>query len=473
MIMKKNDFIELEIEDVTDDGSGIGHYDGMAIFVKDSAVGDRVKARIVKVKKHYAFGRVEEIISESHNRVESACPVSRQCGGCTLQHIGYEAELELKKNRVINCLKRIGGIDNPEEYLEEVVGLGSSPERYRNKMQFPVGKDKDGMTVLGFYAGHSHSIIPVEDCMIGHEINRYIIAAIKKWCDENKISVYDEETGKGFLRHVLTRVGFQTGELMVCVIINNKKMKFSEELVSCINEALSKAETKDAIILKSVVANINTEKTNKILGEETVPVWGQEYITDYIGDVQFRISAQSFYQVNPVQTYRLYSRALEYANLTGNETVWDMYCGIGTISLFLAKNAKKVIGVEIVPQAIQDAKQNADLNAIKNAKFYVGKAEEVATELLSGKGTDDTYEEVPDVIVVDPPRKGCDEKLLNTVIKVKPNRMVYVSCDPATLARDLKILMANGFNLEKFSVFDQFSRSMHVECAVLMSRADR
>ena len=470
--MKKNDFIELEIEDVTDDGSGIGHYDGMAIFVKDSAVGDRVKAKIVKVKKHYAFGRVEEIILESHNRVEPACPVSRQCGGCTLQHISYEAELELKKNRVINCLKRIGGIDNPEEYLEEVVGLGSSPERYRNKMQFPVGKNKDGMTVLGFYAGHSHSIIPVEDCMIGHEINRYIIAAIKKWCDENKISVYDEETGKGFLRHVLTRVGFQTGELMVCVIINNKKMKFSEELVSCINEALSKAETKDAIILKSVVANINTEKTNKILGEETIPVWGKEYITDYIGDVQFRISAQSFYQVNPVQTYHLYSRALEYANLTGNETVWDMYCGIGTISLFLAKNAKKVIGVEIVPQAIQDAKQNADLNAIKNAKFYVGKAEEVATELLRGKGTDDTYEEVPDVIVVDPPRKGCDEKLLNTVIKVKPNRMVYVSCDPATLARDLKILMANGFNLEKFSVFDQFSRSMHVETVVLLGWKD-
>ena len=457
--IKKNDVFTVKIEDISEEGLGIGHIEGMAVFVKDTAPGDLADVKIVKLKKNYAFGRLEKIIEPAECRTEPDCPVARQCGGCTLQHISYETELEMKKKRVLSCMERIGGIEKPEEYLEGIFGM-DSPYRYRNKMQFPVGYAKDPRdgAVLGFYAGRTHDIIPVGDCLIGHEVNCAITKDIKKWIDSNGVPVYDEKTGTGLVRHILTRVGFKTGELMVCIVSKEKTVPEIEKLVNALinDSALSEAGVK----LTSVVVNRNNERTNRILGRKTFTVWGESYITDYIGDIQFRISAESFYQVNPVQTEKLYGKALEYAALTGTENVWDMYCGIGTISLFLAKNAAKVYGVEIVDRAIQDAKLNAEINEIKNAEFFVGKAEEVVPEWKKNGGKD------IDVIVVDPPRKGCDEKLLETISEISPKRMVYVSCDPATLARDLKILLAKGFKLEKFSIYDQFARSMHVETVV-------
>ena len=468
--MEKNEIYNILIEDMTEDGSGIGHVNGMAVFVKDTAPGDEAEIKIIKAKKNYAFGRLERIIKPSEFRVEPVCPVNRPCGGCSLQHISYEQELELKKKRVLNCLERIGGIENPQKYLEGVYGMNdpdipSGCYRYRNKMQFPVGKDKNGKTITGFYAGRTLSLIPVDDCFIGHPVNRYITKAVCRWADENGISIYDEKIHNGLLRHILTRVGFKTGELMVCLVINGKKVPHSERLVADLNEAINlyhEENETEAIRLTSVVANINMENTNKILGEKTFVIEGQDYITDYIGDIKFQISAQSFYQVNPLQTYRLYSKALEYAAPSAEDSIWDMYCGIGTISLFLSQKAGKVYGVEIVPQAIEDARLNAKLNDITNAEFFVGKAEDVVSDI---------YEDHPaDVIVVDPPRKGCDMKLLDTICKMAPKRLVYVSCDPATLARDLKTLTEKDFRIEKLSIYDQFSRGMHVESVILMTR---
>ena len=501
--MEKNEIYDIKITDMTEDGAGIGHIDGMAVFVKDSAVGDEARIKIIKVKKTYAYGRIETLISPSKDRVEPACPVARQCGGCTLQHLSYYAELELKKNRVLSCLGRLGGIENPEDYLEGVYGMTDTSgvseasdnsdmkyrglsgdsfqvKRYRNKMQFPVGLDKEGKVNVGFYAGRTHSIIPINDCMNGHEINQYIIKAFKEWADKYKISVYDEKSGKGLLRHLITRVGFRTGEVMVCLVLNGKKLPHSLEFVEAMKEAINAYKTSRAGVhqdensnlindidysLGSVVININCENTNKILGDDTFTLFGQDYITDYIGDIGFKISAQSFYQVNPVQTEKLYSKALEYAGLTGEETVWDMYSGIGTISLFLAQKAKKVYGVEIVPQAIENARQNAAFNNIDNTEFFTGQAETVVPELYESK---DKY--IADVVVVDPPRKGCDEKLLETLIKMSPKRLVYVSCNPATLARDLKILLTDGYKLDKISIYDQFCRSFHVETVVQLSK---
>ena len=477
--MDKNEKYVIEIEDMTEDGSGIGRIDGLAVFVKDTAPGDKAEVLITKVKKNLAYARLVNLLEPAPSRITPACPVARQCGGCTLQHISYKRELELKRDRVLNCLSRIGGIEEPGKYLEDVYGYGctlselgdksylecetvTKPVRYRNKMQFPAGRDKEGNIRLGFYAGRTHSLIPLDDCINGHEVNEYIISAICNWAEKEGISIYNEETRKGLLRHVLTRVGYKTGELMVCLVINGDNLpKNSEEgLKKVLPEAASKSE---GITLKSVVINKNKKNTNKILGEETYTIYGDSYITDYIGDIGFQISAQSFFQVNPVQTEKLYQKALDYASLTGEENVWDMYCGIGTISLFLSQRAKEVYGVEIVPQAIQDAEKNAELNQIENVQFFTGKAEEVVPAWQKESA-------VPiDVVVVDPPRKGCDETLLQTIVEIKPDRMVYVSCDPATLARDLKILLEQGFTLEKLSIYDQFCRSSHVETVVLMS----
>ncbi len=475
--MDKNEIYSITIEDMTEDGLGIGHIDGMAVFVKDTAPGDEAEIRIVKVKKTYAYGRLEKLNVPSEYRIEPECPMAARCGGCTLQHISYEAELELKKKRVLSCLSHIGGIEAPEQYLDEVCGMNKTGDtelspsylRYRNKMQFPVGKDKDGNTVTGFYAGRTHSLIPIEDCLTGHPVNRYITAAVCHWADKYKISVYDEKVNKGLLRHILTRVGFRTGELMVCLVINGNKLPFAEELNHSLELSIREynAEGDSEINLKSVVININRKATNKILGEETRTLYGADHIIDYIGDIKFQISAQSFYQVNPVQTFNLYSRALEYAGLNGNEKVWDMYSGIGTISLFLSQKASKVYGVEIIPRAVEDAKKNAALNGIINAEFFTGSAEDVVTELYQDKQNSDYKAEV---VVVDPPRKGCDNKLLETIISMSPERMVYVSCNPATLARDLVVLRNGGFQLRRVSIFDQFSRSMHVETVVLLER---
>ena len=472
--MNKNDCFKLKITDMGVDGEGIGKYDGMTFFVKDALIGDEILARALKLKKNYGYARVEEILTPSPYRVEPRCPIHRQCGGCQIQALSYEKQLEFKGEKVRNNLLRIGGFSEEEldQVMEPTVGM-DEPYRYRNKAQFPVGKDKEGNLITGFYASRTHSIIPVTDCLLGVSENEEILLAVKNYMQKNHIEPYDEKTGKGLIRHVLIRFGFTTKEIMVCLIINGTKLPNQKELI----DALTKIDG-----MTSISFNVNTRNTNVILGDRTECIWGQAYITDYIHlrkgkdftitdtAIAYRISPQSFYQVNPEQTEKLYSLALEYAGLTGQESVWDLYCGIGTISLFLAQKAKQVYGVEIVPQAIEDARNNASINGITNAEFFVGKAEEVLPEFYeSHKGKDDTMSR-PDVIVVDPPRKGCDRLCLDTILKMQPARVVYVSCDSATLARDLRILCDGGYELKKVRPVDQFAHTGHVETVVLLSK---
>lgn len=474
--MNKNDCFKLKITDMGVDGEGIGKYDGMTFFVKDALIGDEILARALKLKKNYGYARVEEILTPSPYRVEPKCPIHRQCGGCQIQALSYEKQMEFKGEKVRNNLLRIGGFSEEEldQVMEPTVGM-DEPYRYRNKAQFPVGKDKEGNLITGFYASRTHSIIPVTDCLLGVSENKEILLAVKNYMQKNHIEPYDEKTGKGLIRHVLIRFGFTTKEIMVCLIINGTKLPNQKDLI----DALTKIDG-----MTSISFNVNTRNTNVILGDRTECIWGQSYITDYIhlreGNdftttdtaIAYRISPQSFYQVNPEQTEKLYSLALEYAGLTGQESVWDLYCGIGTISLFLAQKAKQVYGVEIVPQAIEDARNNASINGITNAEFFVGKAEEVLPEFYeSHKGKDDTMSR-PDVIVVDPPRKGCDRLCLDTILKMQPARVVYVSCDSATLARDLRILCDGGYELKKVRPVDQFAHTGHVECVTLLQRKD-
>ena len=524
--MKKNDIFELEITDMGTDGEGIGHYDGMTFFVKDALIGDVITARATKLKKNYGYARVEEIKTPSTFRVEPECELHKRCGGCQIQALSYEKQLEFKNNKVRNNLMRIGGFSEAEldSKMQPPVGA-DSPYRYRNKAQFPVGYDRDGNIVTGFYASRSHNIIPVEDCRLGVPQNKEILDIIKEWMNECGITPYDENTHKGLVRHVLIRYGFTSKQIMVCLVINGDRLeakrragditgaeyrKFADkrnrDKASDNKECGSKASDSRRSIadslceklsgidgMTSISYNINKENTNVILGKKTVCIWGRPYIEDTIHllsypdftpqgtGITYQISPQSFYQVNPKQTEKLYSTALAFAGLTGNENVWDLYCGIGTISLFLSQKAKQVYGVEIVPQAIEDAKNNAKLNGITNAQFFVGKAEEVLPQFYENakkteKITDDTASTGrtdmlrPDVIVVDPPRKGCDEKCLDTMLAMSPERIVYVSCDSATLARDLKILCEEKYELVKWQAFDQFSHTTHVESICLLER---
>ena len=464
MNLTKNQIVELTIEDIGSEGEGIGFLQengqhaerGMAIFVKDTVPGDVAKIRIVKAKKNYAYGRLEEIVKPSPDRVVPPCPVARQCGGCQIQAMDYARQLAFKERKVINNLVRIGGFDEQRirDMMEPIVGM-ENPYHYRNKAQFPVGCDREGNPVAGFYAGRTHSIIPHTDCLLGIPQNCEIMDVILTYMRANKVPAYQEESGWGLIRHVLIRAGFRTGQIMVCIVINGDRLPNEDKLV----ESLSALPN-----MTSVSVNINKENTNVIMGRKVRVLWGKEYIEDYIGEVKFRISPLSFYQVNPVQTEKLYRLALEYAGLTGRETVWDLYCGIGTISLFLAQRAAHVYGVEIVPEAIRDARENAAVNGLTNADFYVGKAEEVLPEQFEKNGIR------ADVIVVDPPRKGCDELCLNTMLKMQPERIVYVSCDSATLARDLKILCDGGYTLERVRAVDQFGHTVHVETVCLLSR---
>lgn len=474
--MKKNDSIELKIEDMGVDGEGIGKYEGMTFFVKDAVIGDTIRAGITKLKKNYGYARVQEILEPSPYRVQPECPLYARCGGCQIQAMDYRQQLCYKQKKVRGNLIRIGGFapELIDSVMEEIVGM-EQPYRYRNKAQFPIGADRDGMPVAGFYAARTHSIIPVEDCKLGVTQNEQILGAVLSYMRENGVRPYDETTGRGLVRHVLIRYGFTSKELMVCLVINGETLPQEKKLV----DALCKMDG-----MTSISVNINRKNTNVILGEETRTVWGSDYITDQIHlrdcdhdfaltdtAIAYHISPQSFYQVNPVQTEKLYSLALSYAGLTGRETVWDLYCGIGTISLFLAQKAGKVYGVEIVPQAIEDARSNAALNGITNASFFVGKAEEVLPEFYEKESRKPDADMLhPDVIVVDPPRKGCDEKCLETMLRMKPERIVYVSCDPATLARDLKILCGGGYELRKVRPVDQFGHTTHVETVILLSR---
>ena len=467
-MMQKNEIVKVKIEDIGVGGEGIGKVDGYTLFIKDAIIGDVVEAKVMKAKKNYGYARLMNVLTPSKDRVEEpVCPMARKCGGCQIQEMKYPAQLAFKEAKVRGNLERIGEV--PTELLDQIMhpavgmdGEEMQPFRYRNKAQFPIGTDKDGRVIAGFYAGRTHSIIENTDCALGVEVNEEILNCILDFMEEFKIPAYDEVKHKGLVRHVLLRYGFKTDEIMVCLVINGKTIPHCHDLVGRLRQIPG---------MTSITLSTNTAKTNVIMGDTIRLLWGQEFITDYIGEIKYQISPLSFYQVNPVQTEKLYGLVLDYAGLTGNEAVWDLYCGIGTISLFLAKKAKQVYGVEIVPQAIDDAKNNAKINDITNAEFYVGKAEEVLPEYYKEyEKTHNGETAHADVIVVDPPRKGCEESLLQTIVDMQPEKVVYVSCDSATLARDVKFLRANGYELKDVTPVDQFPHTVHVETVVLLSQ---
>ena len=473
MDFKKNQEVILKIDDLGNNGEGIGHVDGYALFVKEVLPGETIRAGIMKCKKNYGFARLLEVLEPSPDRVEPQCPAARPCGGCTLQHLSYNAQLRYKENKVKNCLTRIGGVDLTTVEWLPILGMQEeTPWHYRNKAQFPVREqlDENGKphAVTGFYAGHSHRVIPMTDCAIQAPIMREILEIVLAWMDNNNIPAYNEEHRTGLVRHIYIRTGYHTGQIMVCLVLNapnKKKMGINEGKFTALVDNLTKIDG-----MTSICLNFNPENTNVILGKKTSTLWGEDAIEDTIGGIRYRISPQSFYQVNPVQTEKLYRTALEFADIKPGETVWDLYCGIGTISLFIAKELGsdgEVIGVEIVPEAIENAKENARRNGITNARFYAGAAEEVVPKLISADGSESAK---ADVVVVDPPRKGCDQTLLDTIVRMSPKRIVYVSCDPATLARDVKVLAAKGYEAKKARTCDMFPMGGHVETVCLLSK---
>jgi len=449
--VEKNQTYTMSITDIGTNGEGIGRIDGYTVFVEGALPEEVIKVLIVKTKKHFGYGKLLEILEPSPHRVTPACPVAAKCGGCQLQHLSYEGQLAFKTKKVKDHLERIGGFSGIS--VGYAIGM-EEPWRYRNKAQFPVG-GKTGEPEIGFYAKRSHRIIDTPVCMLQNEVNDRIVKIIRAFLAEYEIPLYDETIHRGLVRHILTRIGRRTGEIMVCLVVNGRKLPHCDVLVERLREIEG---------MTSIVLNVNTDQTNVILGTEVHVLWGKETIRDYIGDVQFEISPLSFYQVNPLQTQVLYQTALDFAELEGNETVLDLYCGIGTISLFFAQKAKHVFGVEIVPEAIADAKRNAALNGMNNADFAVGAAEDVIPRLYEEKGI------TADVVVVDPPRKGCDSVLLDTIAAISPKKVVYVSCDSATLARDLAYLCPKGYTIEKVQVVDMFPHTVHVETVVLLSK---
>ena len=453
MLSKNKEYI-VDIVDIGQGGVGIGKYEGFTVFVDGGLVQDKIKVKITKSKKNYAVGDMIEIIEKSPFRVARKCSENlRQCGGCQIQELDYQKQLDIKTNEVKQVISRIGKLD--DVVIHDTLGM-EHPFRYRNKAQFPIQK-KDNMPVIGFYKKKSHDLISTDECIIQHEVNDKIIKIIKTYIRAYNVSIYDEKTHKGLLRHVVTKVGFTTGEVMIVLVANGKKLPYLKELASVLKENIPG--------FKTLVVNVNTQKTNVILGKENIVAYGDGMIRDYIGELVFEISPLSFFQVNPLQTEVLYNKALEYANLGENDTVFDIYCGIGTISVFLAQKAKKVYGIEIVEDAIKDAKRNAKINNMDNVEFYVGKAEEVVPKMYKeGKRAN--------VVVVDPPRKGCDEKVLDTIISMQPDRVVYVSCNPSTLARDLAYLNERGYKCHEIQPVDMFPHSVHVENVAWLSKAD-
>lgn len=451
-IVEKNRIYIINITGQTHEGMGVGKIEGYTVFVEGAISGEIVRTKIVKVLKKYSYGKLLEVIEPSPYRVEPPCPIVRRCGGCQIQHMSYEGQLDYKTRLVKDAVERIGGLK--DVMVHRTIGM-ENPWYYRNKAQFPVGM-KDGKVHIGFYASRSHEIIDTDLCMIQDKINDEVLEIIRSFIKEYSISIYDENTGDGLIRHIMTRKGFKTGEVMICIVINGDDIPYSRELVESLKQNI-----KD---LKTIVLNINRKSTNVILGDMNKVIYGEGYIYDFIGEFKFKISPLSFFQVNPVQTEVLYNKALEYAGLTGEETVIDAYCGIGTISLFLSKKAKKVYGVEIVGQAIEDARENAKLNSVDNVEFILGESETVIPRL---------YEQgiKADVVVVDPPRKGCDEKLLEVIVKMASQRVVYVSCNPSTMARDLKYLSERGYAVREIQPVDQFPQTVHVESIVLMTNS--
>lgn len=463
--VEKNQDIELLIEDLGSRGEGIGHFEGFTVFAEGALPGEIIQAHIVQVRQHFAFAKIKSIIKASPERIEPSCPLAGKCGGCQLNHLSYQGQLRYKREKVRQVLKRIGHFSAEEMegvLAEETLGMPQGCwQHYRNKAQFPVQKitQEKGRTIhAGFFAPRSHRLLPVYHCELQSEKANELIAEITEFMREHEISVYDEAVHEGQVRHVLIRSGYATGQISVCLVINGTRLQKEAEWVILMQR----------LKVTSFCVNFNQNKSNVILGEKTQALCGTPYIEDRLGDLRFQISPAAFYQVNPVQTACLYETALSLANLSGNETVWDAYCGIGTISLFLAQRAKKVYGVEIVPEAIQNAKLNARLNHLENAEFYVGKAEEVIPALYKEKGIQ------ADVMVVDPPRAGCDEALLRTIGEMAPQKLIYVSCDPATLARDLDILCHQGeYHLDAVQPVDMFPQTAHVECVVLISKVQK
>ncbi|QXM06463.1 23S rRNA (uracil(1939)-C(5))-methyltransferase RlmD [Crassaminicella indica] len=449
--VKKDEVYLVKIDDLGHNGEGIGKIEGFTVFADGGVPGDIVKVKITIVKKNYAIGKIIKLEKPSPDRIKPICEVANICGGCQTQHIDYQAQLRLKTNKVKANIERIGKLENV--IVHETLGM-KNPYHYRNKAQFPVGTENNE-AIIGFYKRKTHDIVDIKRCYIQKMINDKIIKIVKAYISQYKISTYDEKTGKGLIRHILTKIGFATGEIMVVFITNGRNLPHKDEIIR-----LLKTEIPE---IKSIIQNINKQKTNRILGQECIILYGEDKIVDYIGDLKFHISPLSFFQVNPIQTKVLYEKALEYADLNGDETVFDIYCGIGTISLFLAQKAKQVYGIELVGAAIEDAKENARINGIENVDFYTGAAEEVVPKLYE-KGIR------ADVVVVDPPRKGCDEKVLNTIVKMNPKRVVYVSCNPSTLARDLKYLDDKGYKTVEVQPVDMFPHTAHVECCVSLKR---
>ena len=445
-MLKKNDEIELYIEDFTSEGSGVGHFEGMAVFV--SGAGDKALVHIIKVKSTYAIGKCIKLLKLSKTRIAPDCEYAGSCGGCAFRHISYEAETAMKKKRVEDAFQRIGGIDKKLDGFIAAENL----TRYRNKAEYPVSFEKE--LKIGFYALHTHRIIDCRDCVLQPEIFADIVAVIRKWTVEFGISIYNSETGNGLLRHIYIRQGAVSKEIMVCLVINGERIPKEAELVKRLCEISD---------IKSIVLNINRLNNNVILGEECKTVYGADCIYDELCGVKIRLSPLSFYQVNHAQAEKLYRKAAECAQLDGSQTVLDMYCGAGTIGLSMADKAKNVIGVEIVEPAVRDAKINAGLNGIKNAQFYCADASQAA-QMLKEQGIK------PDVIVLDPPRKGCSQELVKTVSEMQPDRVVYVSCDPATLARDCKRFGELGYKVEKLTAVDLFPRTVHCEAVALLTK---
>ncbi|KKY01536.1 RNA methyltransferase [Paraclostridium benzoelyticum] len=451
MLLKDREY-EVDVIDIGQGGVGIGKHDGFTVFVDGGLISDKLKVKITKSKKNYAVGEIVGIVEKSPFRVDRVCSDKlSNCGGCQIQELDYQKQLDIKTNEVKQTINRIGKLH--DTLVHPTLGM-ENPFRYRNKAQFPIQKI-NGKTVIGFYKKKSHDVIPTDKCIIQHDVNDKIIKIIKTYIKAYNVSIYDEKTHTGVLRHLVTKVGFKTKEVMVVLVANGKKLPYLNELASVLKENVPG--------FKTLVLNTNREKTNVILGKENKVIYGDGKINDYIGDLVFEISPLSFFQVNPSQTEVLYNKALEYADLKENDTVFDIYCGIGTISLFLAQKAKKVYGVEIVGDAIKDAKINAKLNKLENTEFFVGKAEEVVPKLYKEGKT-------ANVVVVDPPRKGCEESVLDTIVSMEPDKVVYVSCNPSTLARDLAYLDERGYKCKEIQPVDMFPHTMHVESVALLYR---
>ncbi len=451
-IEKNKDYI-IDITALGVNGEGIGKLNNFTVFVNGALEGEKVEIKLIKVNKSYGFGKLLKIIEASPYRVESKCAIYNKCGGCSLQHLLYDEQIKYKKKKVIDCLIRIGKLNLKSEgiIVHDTIGM-DIPYRYRNKVQLPVG-DK----AIGFYSAGSHNVIDVKECIIQHEAGDKVIHIFKEWIKKYNISHYDEKKGTGLIRHIMVRKAFKTGETMVVIVTSSNKLPFAKELI----EEL----TLNIDGIASIVQNINTKNTNVVLGSECKTLWGKATIIDTIGEFKFNISPLSFFQVNPIQTEILYNKVLEYAKLQGDEVVFDAYCGTGTISLFLSKRAKEVYGVEIIAEAIENAKENALQNDVENAHFYTGEAEKVIPKLISeGKKAD--------VVVVDPPRKGCEKSLLEAIAKMSPQRIVYVSCDPATLARDLGILEELSYRTVEVQPVDMFPMTGHVEVVTLLTRRE-